>query len=36
LSSLPWQVPTAPPSSGQALVGQLPTVEGVAVRIDIP
>ena len=36
LSSLPWQVPTALPSSGQALVGQLPTVEGVAVRIDIP
>ena len=24
-----WQVPTAPPSSGQALVGQLPTVEGL-------
>ena len=36
LSSPPWQVPTALPSSGQALVGQLPTVEGVAVRIDIP
>ena len=36
LSSPPSPVPTAPPSSGQALVGQLPTVEGVAVRIDIP
>lgn len=36
LSSLPWQAPTAPPSSGQALVGQLPTVEGVEARIDIP
>ena len=36
LSSLPSPVPTALPSSGQALVGQLPTVEGVAVRIDIP
>jgi len=36
LSCLPWQAPTALPSSGQALVGQLPTVEGVAVRIDIP
>ena len=36
LSSLPSPVPTAPPSSGQALVGQLPTVEGVEARIDIP
>ena len=36
LSCLPWQAPTALPSSGQALVGQLPTVEGAAVRIDIP
>ena len=36
LSSLPSPVPTALPSSGQALVGQLPTVEGVEARIDIP
>ena len=36
LSCLPWQAPTALPSSGQALVGQLPTVEGVEARIDIP
>lgn len=36
LSCLPSPVPTALPSSGQALVGQLPTVEGVEARIDIP
>lgn len=36
LSCLPLPDPTALPSSGQALVGQLPTVEGVEARIDIP
>ena len=36
LSSLPWQAPTTPPRPEQALDGQLPTVEGVEARIDIP
>ena len=36
LSSLPWQVPTAPPSSGQEQGCQLPIAEGVEARIDIP
>ena len=36
LSCLPSPVPTALPSSGQALNGQSPTVEGVEARIDIP
>jgi hypothetical protein len=36
LSSPPWQAPTTPPRPEQALDGQLPTAEGVAVRIDIP
>lgn len=36
LSCLPSPDPIVPPSSGQALVGQLPTVEGVEARIDIP